>query len=324
MPALLDVIGLTKHFPSPSGAVRAVDGVDLQIHRAHTYGLVGESGCGKSTLIRTIQRLLEPTSGQIIYKGQDIAAYKRAQLRTLRKEMAMVFQDPHMSLNPRMTVFDILARPLQIHGIARGKDALTLRIVHLLQKLGMQSEHLVRFPHELSGGQKQRIGVARALAVEPDIIFLDEPTSALDVSVQTKILKLLENIRKEWELTYFYISHDINLVRVVAEHMGVMYLGKIVEVGRTEDILRDPHHPYTVGLLQAVPEPDPDKPLGELQLGGEVPSPVNPPPGCNFHPRCPHAWDVCSQMEPELRMLSAEWSVACHRYGDDARAAPSR
>ncbi len=316
MSVLLDVKGLTKHFPSPGGAVRAVDGVDLAIHRAQTYGLVGESGCGKSTLIRTIQRLLEPTSGQILYKGEDIAAYKRARLRTLRKEMAMVFQDPHMSLNPRMTVFDILARPLQIHGIARGKDALTMRIVHLLQKLGMQSEHLVRFPHELSGGQKQRIGVARALAVEPDIIFLDEPTSALDVSVQTKILKLLESIRKEWELTYFYISHDINLVRVVAEHMGVMYLGKIVELGHTEDILRDPHHPYTVGLLQAVPEPDPDLPLGELQLGGEVPSPVNPPPGCNFHPRCPHAWDLCSQLEPQLGISSGDRSVACHRYGE--------
>ncbi len=311
---LLETQGLKKYFNSPAGEVKAVDGVDLIIRQGQSFGLVGESGCGKSTLIRTILRLLEPTEGKVFFKGRDINSYRKNELLKLRKEMAMVFQDPHLSLNPRMTVFDTISRPLKIHGLARKKQELLVQIVELLHTMGMQAEHMVRFPHELSGGQKQRIGVARALAVEPDIIFLDEPTSALDVSVQTKILKLLEKARQERNLTFFFISHDINMIRVVADVMGVMYLGKIVEIGPKELLLSDPLHPYTQGLFQAVPEPDPDKIIQEVQLEGEVPSPINPPPGCNFNPRCPFVWDLCKEVEPMLKELEDERRVACHKY----------
>ncbi len=311
---LLETQGLKKYFNSPAGEVKAVDGVDLIIRQGQSFGLVGESGCGKSTLIRTILRLLEPTEGKVFFKGRDINSYRKNELLKLRKEMAMVFQDPHLSLNPRMTVFDTISRPLKIHGLARKKQELLVQIVELLHTMGMQAEHMVRFPHELSGGQKQRIGVARALAVEPDIIFLDEPTSALDVSVQTKILKLLEKARQERNLTFFFISHDINMIRVVADVMGVMYLGKIVEIGPKELLLSDPLHPYTQGLFQAVPEPDPDKIIQEVQLEGEVPSPINPPPGCNFNPRCPFVWDLCKEVEPTLKELEDERRVACHKY----------
>ncbi len=311
---LLEVRNLKKHFPSTAGWVKAVDGIDLKIEKGKSFGLVGESGCGKSTLIRVMLKLLEPTAGQIFFDGQEITGYSFKEMRALRKEMGMVFEDPHLALNPRMTVFDIISRPLKIHGLARKKGDLTVQVVELLQSMGLQTEHMIRFPHELSGGQKQRIGVARALAVEPQLIFLDEPTSALDVSVQTKILKLLEKARQERDLTFFFISHDINLIRVVADIMGVMYLGKIVEIGPKELLLDDPHHPYTRGLFSAVPEPDPDHSITEIQLTGEVPSPVNPPPGCNFNPRCPHADDRCRVEEPEFRELADGRRVACHLY----------
>lgn len=311
---LVEVRNLKKHFPSPAGPVKAVDGVNLKIERGTSFGLVGESGCGKSTLIRVILKLLEPTDGQVFFRGKDITGYGFRQMRPLRKEMAMVFQDPHLALNPRMTVFDIISRPLKIHGLARGKGELMVQVVETLKAMGLQTEHMIRFPHELSGGQKQRIGVARALVVEPEIIFLDEPTSALDVSVQTKILKLLDKARRERDLTFFFISHDINLIRVVADTMGVMYLGKIVETGPKEILLEDPHHPYTRGLFAAVPEPDPDKIITEIQLTGEVPSPVNPPDGCNFNPRCPYVQSRCREIEPELKELADGRSVACHLY----------
>ncbi len=311
---LMEVRNLKKHFPSPAGPVKAVDGINLKIEQGKSFGLVGESGCGKSTLIRVMLKLLEPTEGEIIFQGQDITKYGFREMRSLRKEMGMVFQDPHLALNPKMTVFDIISRPLKIHGLARKKGELMVQVVELMQAMGLQTEHMIRFPHELSGGQKQRIGVARAMAVEPKIIFLDEPTSALDVSVQTKILKLLEQARRERDLTFFYISHDINLIRVVADIMGVMYLGKIVEMGPKALLLKDPHHPYTRGLFAAVPEPDPDIIISEIQLTGEVPSPVNPPPGCNFNPRCPHVMDRCRKEEPEFKELSDGRSVACHLY----------
>ena len=313
MENILEVKNLKKYFTSPAGSVKAVDGVDLEIRKGETFGLVGESGCGKSTLIRTMLRLLKPTSGQILLNNNDITDYEQNKLKNIRKEMSLVFQDPHSSLNPRMTVFDTLSRPFKIHDLAENREEMTVEIVRLLKMMGLQTEHMIRFPHELSGGQKQRIGIARALAVEPELVFFDEPTSALDVSVQAKILKLLNKTRKEFDLTYFYISHDINLIRVVADRIAVMYLGKIVEIGEGKNIYSDPKHPYTSGLFKSVPVPDPDIHL-EDALVGEVPSPVNPPQGCNFSPRCPEAMDKCYKEEPELKELSDGRRVACHLF----------
>lgn len=312
--AWLQVKDLRKHFETPKGDLRAVAGVSLKVEKGDSFGLVGESGCGKSTLIRTVLRLLEPTSGEILFDGKDIAKLGKTHIRRLRKKMGLVFQSPHSSLNPRMTVYDTLARPLLIHGITKNKRDTTIEIVKLLKLMGLQAEHMIRYPHELSGGQKQRIAIARALAVNPEIVFLDEPTSALDVSVQTKILKLLDFAKQEKQLTYFYISHDINLIRVVSNKMGVMYLGKIVEIGDTGTVMANPLHPYSVGLFEAVPDPDPDKKLPELILKGEVPSPVNAPSGCVFHPRCPFAWEKCEREEPKLLKQSDQREVACHKY----------
>jgi len=311
---IIEIKRLKKYFESPKGDVRAVDDVSLDIYRTETFGLVGESGCGKSTLIRTILRLLPPTSGEIWFNNEDIAKYPRKKIQPLRKEMSLVFQNPHSSLNPRMTVFDTLSRPLKIHKLTKNKEDMIIKIVDLLQTMGMQAEHMIRFPHELSGGQKQRIAIARALAVEPSILFLDEPTSALDVSVQTKILKLLNKVKKERQLTCFYISHDINLIRVISDRIAVMYLGKIVELGKTSLVFEQTKHPYTTGLFKSVPEPDPDKKIDEMSLTGEVPSPINPPQGCNFSPRCPQAFDRCYKQEPELKQLDDGRLVACHLY----------
>ena len=311
---ILQIKELKKHFLSPRGDVRATDGCTFDIYKGETFGLVGESGCGKSTLIRTILRLLAPTSGEIWFKGEDIAKLEHKDTRRLRKEMSLVFQNPHSSLNPRMTVFDTLSRPFKIHNLTRNKEETTVEIVKILKTMGLQAEHMIRFPHELSRGQKQRIAVARALSVEPEIIFLDEPTSALDVSVQTKILKLLEKTKRERDLTYFYISHDINLIRVVSDRMAVMYLGRIVEIGDTNKLFNHPKHPYTVGLFKSVPEPDPDKKISGMALTGEVPSPINPPSGCNFSPRCPKAFDRCFKEEPELRKLDDGRAIACHLF----------
>ncbi|MFW6119468.1 MAG: ABC transporter ATP-binding protein [Petrotogales bacterium] len=311
---LLKMKNLKRHFESPRGAVRAVDDVTFDIFRGETFGLVGESGCGKSTLIRTILRLLKPTSGNIYLRDKDITNIPKKYTIFLRKQMSLVFQNPHSSLNPRMTVYDTLSRPFLIHGITKTREDTTVEIVKILKTMGLQAEHMIRFPHELSGGQKQRIAVARALAVEPEVVFLDEPTSALDVSVQTKILKLLNKAKKERNLTYFYISHDINLIRVVSDRIGVMYLGKIVEIGNASKVYNKPLHPYTVGLFKSVPEPDPDKKITEIPLVGEVPSPINPPKGCRFHPRCPHTFDKCCEIEPELKPCEDGRLVACHLY----------
>ncbi|MFW6381262.1 MAG: ABC transporter ATP-binding protein [Bacillota bacterium] len=311
---LMKIEKLKKFFTSAVGSVRAVDGIDLKLKKGEVFGLVGESGCGKSTLVRTILRLIEPDGGRLYFKDREITYFNRQELRKLRKEMSLVFQDPQASLNPRMTVYDILARPLKIHKLVQGRRQLTLKIAMLLKSMGLQAEHMIRFPHELSGGQRQRIGIARALAVEPEIIFLDEPTSALDVSVQTRILKLLARARRQHNLTYFYISHDINLIRLISNRIGVMYLGKIVEIGDTGLIYNQPVHPYTKGLFQSVPEPNPDRKLANLQLRGEVPSPTNPPSGCNFHPRCLLAADICRKQQPKLKQIQQGRRVACHLF----------
>ena len=313
MENIIQTKNLKKYFKSPAGSVKAVDGVDLNIKKGETFGLVGESGCGKSTLIRTMLRLLNPTDGEIKLKGKDITNYEQKELKQLRKEMSLVFQDPHSSLNPRMTVFDTLSRPFKIHNLTENKEEMTVEIARLLKLMGLQTEHMIRFPHELSGGQKQRIGIARALAVEPELVFFDEPTSALDVSVQAKILKLLNRTKKEFDLTYFYISHDINLIRVVADRIAVMYLGKIVEIGDGERIYNEPKHPYTEGLFKSVPVPDPDRKIKDA-LVGEVPSPVSPPQGCNFSPRCPEVMDICYKKEPVLKKIPDGRRVACHIY----------
>ncbi|MDI3473392.1 MAG: peptide/nickel transport system ATP-binding protein [Thermotogaceae bacterium] len=311
---LIKVEMLRKYYHSSKGLLKAVDSVSFKIYRGETFGLVGESGCGKSTLIRTVLRLLKPSDGKIVFDGIDITHLHEKELKSFRKRMGIVFQDPHSSLNPRMTVFDILSRPLKIHKLAKKHDELMLKIVEILKLMGLQAEHMIRFPHELSGGQKQRVAIARALMVEPEILFLDEPTSALDVSVQAKILKLLDSVKKQKNLTYFYISHDINLIRVVSDRIAVMYLGKIVEIGDKETIFHKPLHPYTNGLFKSVPVPDPDVKIDKVPLEGEVPSPVNPPEGCRFHPRCEFAKDICIKEEPVLKEMEDGRMVACHLY----------
>lgn len=310
---ILETENLRKYFSSKKGQVKAVNGVSLEIEEGETLGVVGESGCGKSTLGRTILRLLNPTEGKILFKGRDIAEIEsKPELKNLRKEMNVVFQDPSGSLNPRMTVYDHLRRPLEIHNIAKG-DEKTKKIIEILNIMGLKAEHMIRYPHELSGGQKQRVGIARALSVEPDFLVLDEPTSALDVSVQSKILKLLERAKKQFNLSYMFISHNINLVRAISDRIAVMYLGELVEVGKTRDVFENPKHPYTKALFRSVPNPDPDHELEE-PLKGDVPSPVNPPKGCNFHPRCEEKiGKICEEQDPELKEVD-DREVSCHLF----------
>lgn len=312
---ILQADQIQKIFASKEGDVRAVDGVDLDLKVGEVFGLVGESGCGKSTLSRLLLRLLDSSAGSINFKGEDITKYDNKQLKMLRRQMSLVFQDPHTSLNPRMTIYDNLARPFKIHNLASGREEITVEIVRLLKSMGLQAEHMIRYPHELSGGQKQRVVVARALAVDPEVVFLDEPTSALDVSVQAKILKLLAKIKEEKDLTYFFISHDINLIRVISDRIGVMYLGRLVELDEVGEMFREPMHPYTRGLFGSVPEPTPSRKLGTV-LMGEVPSPVNPPSGCHFHPRCPEKMSICEEESPIFDYRQGR-KVACHLYDLD-------
>ncbi|MFN2363871.1 MAG: ABC transporter ATP-binding protein [Halarsenatibacteraceae bacterium] len=312
---ILQADNIQKVFRSKEGDVKAVDGVDLELQAGEVFGLVGESGCGKTTLSRLLLRLLDSSGGRIIFKGEDITGFNKKQLKMLRRQMSLVFQDPHTSLNPRMTIYDNLARPFKIHNLAKGREEITVKIVRLLKSMGLQAEHMIRYPHELSGGQKQRVVVARALAVDPEVVFLDEPTSALDVSVQAKILKLLAKIKKEKDLTYFFISHDINLIRVISDRIGVMYLGRMVEQGGVAEMFKEPMHPYTRGLFSSVPEPTPDRQLDSV-LMGEVPSPVNPPTGCHFHPRCPEKMSICDQESPVFNYRQGR-KVACHLYDLD-------
>jgi peptide/nickel transport system ATP-binding protein len=320
---LLVVEGLKKHFPVTRGiifkkqiaAVKAVDGVSFTLNEGETLGVVGESGCGKSTMARCVLKLLEPTDGKIMFKGRDISKLSRGDMRPLRREMMMVFQDPYASLNVRKRVGFIVAEALDVHGIGTPNER-KRRVKELLEVVGLNPEHYNRFPHEFSGGQRQRIGIARALAINPSLIICDEPVSALDVSVQAQILNLLKDLQKEFGLTYVFIAHDLNVVRHISDRVMVMYLGKAAELATRNELYTSPKHPYTGALLTAVPIPDPE--LGRqrqrLVLEGDVPNPINPPPACNFHPRCPRFHEGhCDVDTPELRpMNGADHIAACH------------
>jgi oligopeptide transport system ATP-binding protein len=294
------------------GAVHAVDGVSFEIRRGETLGLVGESGCGKSTTGRTILQLYKPTSGHVYYEGTDLTTLKREEMRKMRRQMQMIFQDPYASLNPRMTVADIIGEPLAVHGVANGKE-IQDRVQHLLEVVKLDPAFASRYPHEFSGGQRQRIGVARALALQPSLIICDEPISALDVSIQAQVVNLLEELQKEFHLTYLFIAHDLSMVRHISDRVAVMYLGIIVEIADRVDLYENPLHPYTQALLSAVPIPDPvtDAKRKRRVLEGEVPSPVNPPSGCRFRTRCWLAEKICAEKRPEFREITRDHLVAC-------------
>ena len=318
---LVQVKDLVKHFPvrqgiilqKQTGAVRAVDGISFHLKRGETLGLVGESGCGKSTTGRAVLQLFRPTSGSVIFNGVDLANLKGRELRHIRREMQMIFQDPYASLNPRMTVGEIVGEPLLIHGFTKGSN-LESRVSSLLEMVGLNPAFANRYPHEFSGGQRQRIGVARALALQPSFIVCDEPISALDVSIQAQVINLLENLQKEFNLTYLFITHDLSMVRHICNRVAVMYLGIIVEMADRDELYLKPLHPYTQALLSAVPIPDPavDRRGGRIILKGDVPSPTNPPSGCRFRTRCPFAESICAEQRPEFRELLPGHFVACH------------
>ncbi|MFH1103475.1 MAG: dipeptide ABC transporter ATP-binding protein [Actinomycetota bacterium] len=319
---LLKVSGARKYFPVTRGIVfqrrvgdvKAVDDVDLEIFPGETVGLVGETGCGKTTLARVITKLHETTAGKLEFDGEDYTRYSRRQMRPLRRQMQIIFQDPYASLNPRKTVGSIIGDPYRIHSVVP-KDQIKTSVQGLMERVGLNPEHYNRYPHEFSGGQRQRVGVARALALTPRLIVCDEPVSALDVSIQAQILNLLEDLQREFNLTYLFIAHDLSVVRHVSDRIVVMYLGKVAEIAPQADLYRDPKHPYTGTLLSAVPIPDPDlaRARQRIILQGDVPSPIDPPKGCRFHPRCPKAqFPICATEEPQLRELAPGHAAACH------------
>lgn len=316
---LLKVRNLKKYFPVRGGLfskvigyVQAVDGVSFDIKRGETLGLVGESGCGKTTTGRTILRLLEPTAGEVTFEGENIFKLDQEKLRKTRRNVQIIFQDPFGSLNPRMTVGDIVGESLIIHRIAKNKKEKEERVKDLLETVGLNAGHVRRYPHEFSGGQRQRIGVARALALNPKLVVCDEPVSALDVSIQAQVINLLENLQEQFKLTYLFIAHDLSVVKHISDRVAVMYLGKIVELASTLNLYDNPQHPYTEALLSAVPIPDPTLKRQRIILEGDVPSPFKPPTGCRFHPRCKYTKPICRQEEPELVDIGNEHYVACH------------
>jgi oligopeptide/dipeptide ABC transporter ATP-binding protein len=319
---LLEARDLVKHFPirggvfmKQTGSVKAVDRVSLAILEGETVGLVGESGCGKTTFGRTILRLEEPTSGEVLFQGRDILACSKTEIQTLRREMQIIFQDPFSSLNPRKTVSQIIGEPLRVHGLKsrRQRDE---HVLELLEVVGLRREHMRRYPHQFSGGQRQRIGVARALALKPKLVVCDEAVSALDVSIRAQVINLLKDLQQDFGLTYLFISHDLSVVELVSDRVAVMYLGKIVEIAPGRDLYGEPLHPYTQALLSAVPIPDPSlQRPGRIILKGDVPSPIDPPSGCRFHPRCRYAQGICSEAEPELREVRRAHWAACHFAG---------
>ncbi len=315
--ALLEVKNLKKYFPIKGGVlsktignVFAVDGVSFALKKGETLGLVGESGCGKTTTGRLILRLIELTEGEIYFEGQEISRLPKTAMRALRRNMQIIFQDPYASLNPRMTVGKILAEPLKIHHVAKGK-AREDRVTELLEKVGLHADHRRRYPHEFSGGQRQRIGIARALALNPKLIVADEPVSALDVSIQAQVINLLEDLKREFGLSYLFIAHDLSVVEYMSDRVAVMYLGKIVELAASDQLYNNPKHPYTQALLSAVPIPDPRNEKKRQILQGDVPSPINPPNGCHFHTRCPYRTDECTQFEPAFTDTGNGHFVAC-------------
>jgi peptide/nickel transport system ATP-binding protein len=323
---ILQVEDLVTHFPLRTGpfgritgTVRAVDGVSFEVKRGETFGLVGESGCGKSTLGRSILRLIEPTSGSIRFDGQELVGLPHAQLRQLRRKMQLIFQDPYASLDPRMKVRGIVGEGLAIHRLAKGADR-ERRVADLLEKMGLGAESMDRYPHEFSGGQRQRIGIARALAVNPELVIADEPISSLDVSIQAQIVNLMVDLQRELELTYIFIAHDLKIIEYISTRVAVMYLGKIVELADAAELYRSPKHPYTQALMSAIPVPDPERKRERIILPGDVPSPANPPPGCPFHPRCPYAFERCRTEVPPLYQLGAGHVASCFLVEEQANA----